>query len=192
MAPRTQVSKVTVLAVDETLPAVAQAASVALRVLQKTKADTWDELAERVAEQDEATLKALRSLHLDDAQRNLLAEHPAAVALVAYSTPRRTIAVCSTCHEPVVVTKTVPSSCDMTIGCDGTYTKVQPAKAETIPADDIEPAHANTEERPDTEAPEHDEPPAPDSHGADSADGQQGASEPAEADDDDEEEFEFA
>lgn len=192
MAPRTRVSKVTVLAVDETLPAVAQAASVALRVLQKTKADTWDELVERVAEQDEATLKALRSLHLDDTQRNLLAEHPAAVSLVAYSTPRRTIAVCSTCHEPVVVTKTVPSSCDMTIGCDGTYTKVQPAKAETVPADDIEPAHANTDDRPDTEAPEHEEPTAPDPHGADPADGQQGASEPAEAGDDDEEEFEFA
>src|SRR5690625_1435122 len=155
MAPRTRVSKVAVLAVDETLPAVAQAASVALRVLQQTKADTWDELAERVAEQDEATLKALRSLHLDDAQRNLLAEHPAAVALVAYSTPRRTIAVCSTCHEPVVVTKTVPSSCDMTIGRDGTYTKVQPAKAEAAPAADIQPAHPHTDERPEPEGPRH-------------------------------------
>ena len=138
MASPRLVSKVKVLTVDKALPEPGQAAALALTLLRLTKADTWQELADKVSQRDPAVHKALSVIYLDPDQLRLLQEYPAAVSQVAHGAPRRTIALCDLCGEHVTVAKkSPPSKCVMTLLCEGTYTKVAPAKAHQVPASDV-------------------------------------------------------
>lgn len=138
MASRMKTNAVTVLSVGGGLPPLAQAVSLALTVLRLARQPTWDALVAALVGEDPATLKAMSALHLAGAQRELLDTHAAAIRLVATTSPRRTIALCSQCGEHIVLTGTAPSSCTMTLRCEGTYVKVAPAKADQRPADQAE------------------------------------------------------
>lgn len=130
-------TKVTVITVDDSLPPVAQAASLALVLLRKVGAANMGEFGRRVLASDKRTITALGRIVLTGPQQGLLAQHSQACALVSPGPPRRTIAVCSACGQYLVAAGSAPSRCALTLGCAGTYTKVQPAKAEQVDADKL-------------------------------------------------------
>ncbi|MGC0252680.1 hypothetical protein [Pseudactinotalea sp. Z1748] len=133
MAPTKRVSKVKVLTVDDTLPAHGAAAALVLTLLRLAKADTWQELTAKITAGDAEVGKALAAIHLDPDQLELLSDHSATVHQVASGSPRRTIALCAECGQHVVVAgKNPPSKCAMTLLCEGTYSKVSPAKATEV------------------------------------------------------------
>src|SRR5699024_619347 len=127
-------TKVTVITVDDALPAVAQAASLALVLLRKVGAGDMGEFGRRVLASDKRTITSLGHIMLTGQQQELLADHSRACALVSPGPPRRTIAVCSWCGQYLLVAGSVPSRCALTLGREGTYAKVAPAKAERVDA----------------------------------------------------------
>ena len=179
------------LTVDTALPKPGQAAALALTLLRLTRTGTWTELADKVNDGQEAVHKALSGIYLTPDQLALLQEHSAVVSQVAHGAPRRTIALCDLCGEHVTVArKSPPSRCVMTLLCEGTYTKVSPAKAVQVPAADVGASSDDADQEPQTalDDDDADEP-------AEEADGGQGRGEAPQATggqgDQDEEEFDF-
>lgn len=151
-----RIPKVTVLSVGEDQPAPAAAASLALALLRKAKCDTWDDLATKVSAADEVVAKALSRTHLSSDQLQLLSDYGPIVTLVGVSSPRRTIAWCSDCSEHLSLAGPAnpPSKCAITLRCEGTYTKVQPAKADNVPANSLVPGpDQDTDAEPCTDSP---------------------------------------
>lgn len=185
MPPRQ--SKITVFTVDDALPAVGQAASLALTLLRKTKTATMADLETAVAAGDGATMKMLRSMWLSPDQHHLLDRHREVTHAVSPDTPRRTIAICDTCGEHLVVAGTVPSRCALTLGCEGTYAKVAPAKSELVSADDIPGQDDEPDDHDRDERHDHDD------RGGTEPDDEPDAGElpPPWGDEDDEEPFDF-
>jgi len=133
-------TKVTVITVDDSLPPVAQAASLALVLLRKVGATDMGEFGRRVLASDKPVITSLGRIVLSEHQQELLRDHSGACALVSPGPPRRTIAVCSGCGQYLVVAGSVPSRCALSLGCQGTYAKVAPAKAEQVDATTLTPS----------------------------------------------------
>ena len=140
MAPaRKKTLTVTVLAIDESLPAAAQAAALALGVLTHAKQHTWGDLVVAVETQDQAAVTAMASLFLTAEQESVLEAWPGVAHTVRRKdgdTPRVTAAVCAECEEWVAVTSTAPSVCQMTDGCKGKYVKPRDASRKQVPFDE--------------------------------------------------------
>ena len=110
------------LAVDETLPPVGQAVSIALRLLQESGAPSWNEFAD--PNDDGFRVKAVQKVHVTFEQGDLLdkfadvltwlVRRPKTAEMAALST---TIAVCPRCGEFTVVTALPPASCKVTAEC---------------------------------------------------------------------------
>lgn len=129
--------KVWTFTVDTAAPTVAQAASLALVVLSKTKAATWDELEQRLTSGDENTLQAVAGVHLDEGQHHLLSAHPLAVRLVGPGPPLRSIAVCGECGEFFALVGSAPSRCPMGVECEGRPAKAPVAKGHKTPVGEL-------------------------------------------------------
>ncbi|MPV51030.1 hypothetical protein GCG21_13645 [Pseudactinotalea sp. HY160] len=148
----TSPAKVTVMTVDESLPAAGQAASLALTLLRRVKVSSMADLETGLAQGEARVVAALGAIWLDPEQHDLLTEHRQVACAVSPVTPRRTIALCEVCGAYLIVAGTVPSRCAITLGCEGTYVKVQPAKSELVPAADLTPNPGTGDDEQDDDA----------------------------------------
>lgn len=130
-------TKVWALEVDPRLPAPAQAASLALVILAKTKTSSWDELESGLLTGDEATRSAMELIDLTEDQYQVLVSHPLAVRLVSPAPPVRSVAICGECDEFFALAGNPPSGCAMTMGCEGKPAKVRAAAATKVSVDDL-------------------------------------------------------
>lgn len=123
--------------VEESLPPVGRAASLAMALLTRAKADTWEELARNAAVPGSHTRLALATIHLTAEQLELLGAWPV-VTQVSVSTPRRGVSVCPVCEEVVLYCgSSPPRRCLMTLRCPGELVRVAPAALVPMPADRI-------------------------------------------------------
>lgn len=114
-------------------PPVAQAASVALAVARYAKCGSWTELAEKVHAGDEATLRLLAAVDIDEATEALLETHEAVLSLLRVR-PLLTIAVCPECLRWTLSAGAVPTRCKTNRGCVGKPVKASIAARVKAPA----------------------------------------------------------
>lgn len=107
---------------------LAQAVSLGIAVLKKTRKNTWSELAEAMATDDQALVKSFHALDLTDDQFAVIDNHQAVLALVRISPPVIP-AVCPVCGYFVLTNDTAPSKCQVTASCTGKPAKVAVATA---------------------------------------------------------------
>ena len=117
----------TSLLVDETLPVVGQAASLALGVMSVAKVREWSDLDESWPE----------GLLLDPEQVDTLRAGSVVLPYLRWSAPISghrarwpvvTIAVCPECGRWSLVARGTPGRCRLTSGCSGKPHKVSQAK----------------------------------------------------------------
>ena len=102
---------------------LATAVSLALTILRRAKANTWEELGDAMASEDPAAVKALQAIDLTDTQLALIGEHANILPLIRL-TPPAIPAVCPVCGQFVLVAAQTPSKCLVTGGCAGKPVKV--------------------------------------------------------------------
>lgn len=145
-------SKITTFTLPEGVPSWAQAAGLAVSLLGKCKLDTWAELEEQI--EDPGVAKALSLMYLTPEQIHLLRTEPS-VYDVGARPPRRTLAWCDTCREPILLVATAPSACTMTRGCPGSYVKLSVAAVVGVDRDALlaggAPQDLSTTPEPETE-----------------------------------------
>ncbi|WP_375000163.1 hypothetical protein [Aeromicrobium sp. CTD01-1L150] len=111
------------------IPALAQAASLALAVFEHARVTSWDELGEAV--RSGVAQACLSSLVIEPDQAELMNQHAAVLRLIRHK-PLVTVAVCPKCERWVLVAGSVPTSCKARWGCDGSPVKASKAKRPVI------------------------------------------------------------
>lgn len=105
------------------------AASIAMYVVKRSKVHTWAELGRGLGEMDPAVM-------LEPWQVELLAQNDAVLQVISVkllSDPKDrlsvTVAACTTCHRWMAVSSGtgVPSKCNLTLNCTGSFTKATAA-----------------------------------------------------------------
>lgn len=111
--------------VEETWGGPLEALGLAIAVLKKTKARSWEELCS--TKLGTPTAKLLASIDLSPGQLSILEAHRDVVALLQLS-PNAIPAICNVCGLPTLVDTTVPASCTMSLRCTGKPVKPVAAK----------------------------------------------------------------
>lgn len=126
---------------------LAQAASLGIAILKKTKQNTWRELLEAMEASEAHVVKTFRSLDLSDSQLQAITRHQEVLNLLVI-TPAAVPAICPKCGHFILVSDTVPSKCMVGSGCEG-----KPAKVASATAGKGEPPEAETPAAPAAQAP---------------------------------------
>lgn len=125
---KAKTTKASVLITDPETPPATQAASLAIALCKIAKVDDWDAFEAAVELADAELLGLLGSIHLSPEQVQLINDHPLAVRYVGAKAPLRTVAVCDTCTQLLVVSGAgSPKRCSLTRDCKGTLHRASAA-----------------------------------------------------------------
>jgi hypothetical protein len=107
---------------------LAQAVSLGIAVLKKAKKNTWAELADAMATDDPALVKAFKALDLSPDQLELIQDRQKVIGLVQISPPVIP-AICPACGYFTLTNDTAPTKCQVTASCTGKPVKIAAATA---------------------------------------------------------------
>lgn len=109
---------------------MAEAVSLGIAVLKKSKQNTWPGLVAAIAETDPLVVKAFKALDLTDAQLEVINDWQPVLNLVQIAPPIIP-AVCPACNHYILTADTAPSRCMVLAGCEGRPFKVIAATGNT-------------------------------------------------------------
>lgn len=109
---------------------LAEAVSLGIAVLKKSKQNTWPGLVTAMGETDPLVVKAFRAMELTDRQLETINEWQPVLNLIQVAPPVIP-AVCPACNYYVLTADTAPSRCMVTAGCEGKPFKVTGATGNT-------------------------------------------------------------
>ncbi|ACL42367.1 hypothetical protein Achl_4416 (plasmid) [Pseudarthrobacter chlorophenolicus A6] len=130
---------------------LAEAVSLGIAVLKKSKQNTWAELVDGMNSGNLLVVKAFKALDLTDAQLETVNAWQSVLNLVKIN-PAVIPVICPVCEYYVLTADTAPSRCMVTAGCEGKPFKVAAATGITAAKAAAAPAAAETQPEPE-EAP---------------------------------------
>lgn len=120
------------LTVDQSLPAVSQAVSLALALMTAAGSKTWAELVADNESGLSLRQKVAAKVQITQNQATLLNDWDTELTWLSKGTPSITLAVCDVCNEVLVVTSSAPTSCRVTPGCEGAPKRVSAARRSKV------------------------------------------------------------
>jgi hypothetical protein len=111
---------------------LAEAVSLGIALLKKSKQNTWPELVEAMGSKNFLVIKAFKAVDLTDAQLDTVNMWQHVLNLVKVN-PAVIPVICPVCEHYVLTADTAPSRCMVTAGCEGKPFKVAAATGITAP-----------------------------------------------------------